>query len=172
MISKIPLVISGSARHESDTKAFVDYVFEGVGFNEINLLDYCILPYNYEEKYPMEDEFSEIVNEILDHEIIVFATPVYWYAMSGTMKVFFDRLSDLISSKKQIGKQLKGRAVLVMAVGSDKELPEGFEVPFKLTSEYLDMNYKGCVYSSTKHPLEESEKQLSRQRFIERMNSL
>lgn len=44
---------------------------------------------------------------------IVFATPVYWYAMSGRMKIFFDRFTDLLYTHKSIGKNLKGKKLFI-----------------------------------------------------------
>ena len=49
--------------------------------------------------YIKEDEFLKIIQAMIESDVIVFATPVYWYAMSGSMKIFFDRFSDLISLK-------------------------------------------------------------------------
>ena len=86
---------------------------------------------------------------MLRHHIIVFATPVYWYAMSGLMKTFFDRFTDIVTTKKHLGIQLKGKSSLLLAVGTDQELPDGFEIPFKLSSDYLNMTYQGCIYNST-----------------------
>jgi multimeric flavodoxin WrbA len=144
-----PLVILASARKESDTRAFVNRVFAGTDHKLIDLLDWPVAPYNYSNNYPEEDAFLEIAGELLRHQVIVFATPVYWYAMSGLLKIFFDRFTDLVTTKKQIGRQLKGKSTLLLAVGADEELPDGFEIPFKCTSAYLDMAYRGCIYYST-----------------------
>ena len=99
----------------------------------------------------MSDQYFILVDKLLLHETIVFATPVYWYAMSGLLKSFFDRFTDLVTIRKTLGRQLKGRKILVIAVGADEDLPAGFEVPFQRTANYLDMTYDGLVYHSTKH---------------------
>jgi multimeric flavodoxin WrbA len=83
-----------------------------------------------------------------DAETIIFATPVYWYAMSGLMKVFFDRFTELLSTHKPLGKALKGKKIYLISTGSESELPPGFETPFKLTSEYFEMNYIKGVLSA------------------------
>ena len=147
-----PLVILSSARKESDTKSFVDMVFRELPVDIIDLLDYSISPFNYENTYATNDEFQSVVENILQHQVIVFATPVYWYAMSGQLKVLFDRFTDLVTVKKQTGRQLKGKSTFLIAVGADKELPHGFEVPFLLTSNYLNLSYEGCIFRSTKWP--------------------
>jgi len=145
-----PLVILASSRKESDTESFLNKVFEYIYYDKIDLLDYNIAPFNYSNTYPRNDQFDKVVDRILEHQVIVFATPVYWYSMSGLLKGLFDRFTDLITAKKQIGRQLEGKSIFLIAVGADKEMPEGFEVPFSLTADYLNQLYQGSIYYSTK----------------------
>ena len=167
-----PIIILGSARKDSDTKNFLERVFKQTDHKLIDLLDFHILPFSYLPGYSMGDEFFKIIEEeVLSHKLIVFATPVYWYAMSGLMKVFFDRLTDLVTIRKQIGRQLRGKSTFLLAVGTDEEMPPGFETPFKLTSEYLDMSYEGCIYYSTKHPKKEEFIQDSIETFISKIKN-
>ena len=100
---------------------------------------------------PAADDFLAIVEKMAVAEKIVFATPVYWYAMSGSLKIFFDRLTDLISTSKDMGRALAGKEVYLLATGSDSVLPDSFEIPFIKTSEYFDMAYRGTCYICTKH---------------------
>ena len=150
-----PVIILASARKNSNTKVFLERIFKNKQYRVIDLLDFIILPYDYSAKYPENDDFFKIVEEIIQHNVIGFATPVYWYAMSGPMKIFFDRFTDLITIKKPFGRQLKDKSTFLIAVGTDKEFPEGFEKPFELSSRYLQMFYLGHIYNSTKHPASE-----------------
>ena len=154
-----PLVIIASARKHGDTRKFLDKVFAKIDHKQIDLVDFHISYFDYSNNYPDNDGFLRIVDEILQHKVIVFATPVYWYAMSGLMKTFFDRLTDLVTMKKNAGRELKGKSIFLLTVGVDQELPNGFEVPFKLTSVYLDMTYQDCIDYSTKFPKTEKELQ-------------
>lgn len=145
-----PLIILGSARKNSDTQKLIELVFDDKEYNLIDLLDYSITHYNYGEEYPETDEFLTIIEQMLQHKVIVFATPVYWYSMSGYMKVLFDRLTDIVSSQKHLGRKLKGKRIALLAVSNSDALPQGFEVPFSDTANYLDMEYLGCFFSPSK----------------------
>jgi multimeric flavodoxin WrbA len=164
-----PLVISASARRQSDTLKYVQFVLERTDHKLISLLDFHIAPYNYEARYPANDMFAELAAEMLKHEIIIFATPVYWYAMSGLLKIFLDRFTDLVTTQKHLGRNMEGKLVFLIAVGSDETLPDGFEIPFKRTAGYFDMNYKACIYFSTNHPKSEQEKRENKKAFIEEL---
>jgi hypothetical protein len=65
------------------------------------------------------------------------------------MKVLFDRFTDLVTVRKELGRKLKGRTSFVIACGSEPALPEGFEVPFRETAAYLHMSYGGAFYAQT-----------------------
>ncbi|HTH82934.1 MAG TPA: NAD(P)H-dependent oxidoreductase [Mucilaginibacter sp.] len=140
------LVILGSNRKNSLTERITRQALQQTGYDLIDLLDHKIAHYSYDGNYPPDDEFETIISKILPYDNLIFATPVYWYSMSGVMKVFFDRLTDLITIRKEEGKQLRGKTASMIAVGVDHAIPDGFETPFKHTSAYLGINYKGCTY--------------------------
>lgn len=105
---------------------------------------------NLYQQYETADVFnlSDFSISTFDYEHLIFATPMYWYAMSGQMKVFFDRLSDLLTIEKELGRGLRGKTCSVLASGVDKQPPECFEQPFKLTATYLGMTYQQMLYCS------------------------
>lgn len=157
------LIILASARKSSDTATFVKSLFDDDSVTVVDLLDYNISPYRYDGQYPEDDNFLEVIERMLVHNRIVFATPVYWYAMSGSMKTFFDRFTDIVTIRKEIGRQLNGKQTFLIAVGADDALPVGFEEPFRLTSLYLGMEFIASLYCKTS---EINVKSTARERFI------
>lgn len=166
------LVIHGSARVDSDTRKYVDFTFSRTDHTYLDLNTYRIEEYNYEESYSSSDQFMEVIEVLLRHRIIVFATPVYWYAMSGKMKILFDRFTDLVSSRKETGKQLVGKKIALLAVGNDAELPEGFIVPFRDTANYLAMKYIDVVYYSSARPMDSSSAMAAKAEFVRKLGQL
>lgn len=148
-MSTKPLILLGSARKTSDTGKLVTSLFPGDSATVVDLLDYTIAHYRYDGLYPPEDDFPQLVELLQQQQQVVFATPVYWYTMSGLMKVFFDRLTDLVTLQKQTGRKLKGKQAFLIAVGAEETLPLGFEEPFRLTSAYFDMQFKATLYCRT-----------------------
>ena len=167
-----PLVILASARKNGDTKTFLKKIFTDEDYKLIDLLDFHISAYSYLDDYPSTDDFLKITDELIKHKVIVFATPVYWYAMSGIMKTFFDRFTDVVTTKKHLGRQLRGKSTFLVAVGAEEELPNGFEIPFKLTSDYLQMKYQHCIYYSTNYPMTEQGLQATTKDFKETVNAI
>ncbi len=81
------------------------------------------------------------------YDTIIFATPVYWYSMSGILKVFFDRISDLLRIHKDTGRALRGKNMAMVSCSNHDDLVDGFSTPFKESSNYLEMNYLGDIHT-------------------------
>ncbi len=139
------IVINGSNRHNSNTARAIKSKCPFPEYEIIHLVDYDIKHYDYcNEKE--DDDFLRLVDKVLSSNIVIFATPVYWYSMSGRMKVFFDRLTDLITSQKEFGRRLKGKKIYLITQGSDEVLPTGFDVPFRNTANYFEMDFCETFY--------------------------
>ena len=65
----------------------------------------------------------------------------------GRMKTFLDRFTDLLKIEKEKGRKLRGKRLFLVAVSNSPELPPGFEVPFRLSAEYLGMKFGATYYS-------------------------
>jgi putative NADPH-quinone reductase len=147
-----PLIFLGSSRGDGNTKRAL-----AVAFPDEPLIDLsvnAIAPYDYEHRYPDGDAFIALAERMVQHDDIVLATPVYWYAMAAQMKLFLDRWSDLITIRKDLGRGLAGRRLWMLATSPEPDLPPGFETPFQLTAKYMEMAYAGCVHASCAIDLE------------------
>ena len=80
-------------------------------------------------------------NEIIKMDTIILATPVYWYSMSGRMKVFLDRFTDLLKVEKELGRHLRGKSLAVFTTSNGDNLGVDFWHPFVKTANYLGMQY-------------------------------
>lgn len=135
------VLLSGSARKDGDSQLILDYFSKHNRWRLIDLNDYSFSYYDYEHAN-RGDEFLPLVKDIIQHQkTIVFLTPVYWYAMSGLMKVFLDRMTDLITIEKDWGRKLRGMGLGVITTSNGNNLGEDFWLPFSKTAEYLGMLY-------------------------------
>lgn len=140
------IIILGSSNSKGDTYLVSKYLADKTNFPIIDLKEKNIAPFDYEFKNS-DDDFLPLIRDIVhNYEIIIFATPVYWYTMSGTMKIFFDRISDCLKIEKETGRKLRGKKMAVLSCGSDKELIFDFYMPFKASANYLGMHYTGDVH--------------------------
>ena len=66
----------------------VKYFLEDIEFSSCKACYKCKTP---EMKCFQDDCIAEILDDMMDADVIVYATPVYYFEMCGTLKMFFDR---------------------------------------------------------------------------------
>ena len=66
-------------------------------------------------KCVIEDDANEITEKILEAEVIVWATPIYYYEMSGQMKTMIDRANSLYP------RDYKFREVYLLSTAAEDE---------------------------------------------------
>ncbi len=155
------IIILASSRSNGDTFKSVSYLRDVTGFEIIDLNQKDIGHYDYEFNNK-NDDFNYLFKGIVqNYETIVFATPVYWYTMSGIMKTFLDRISDFLNHEKDYGRMLRGKNMAMISCSNDNDRPEEFNMPFSRSAAYLGMNYLGDTHSWIKQgalPAEVKEK--------------
>lgn len=140
------VLIQGSSRSNGNTNKIVSFIQKETSFDIIDLKSKKIGEFDYDFKN-RDDDFLSLMKEIVTYDIIIFATPVYWYSMSGIMKNFFDRITDCLKIEKEIGKKLRGKTMGMVSCGSDAALIKGFEMPFVESANYLGMHYLGSIHT-------------------------
>lgn len=125
------LIISTSLRNNSNSEILARSFLEGAKINNdvelITLKDKTInfckgcLACGKTHKCVIKDDSNEIVEKMCDADIIAWATPVYYYSMSGLMKTMIDRANPLYS------RNYKFREVYLLATATEDEphTPEG-----------------------------------------------
>lgn len=142
------IVIVGSSRNSGDTAELTNELAKQSNWDVINLTEYSFNYYDYEHQN-RDDDYLPLMREIIEnYDMLIFATPVYWYAMSGIMKVFFDRITDLLTIEKELGRKLRGKKMAVISCSIGNHLGEHFWLPFSETAKYLGMEYIGNIHTT------------------------
>lgn len=106
----------------------------------------------YEEYPEFEINTNREQDLILEHDIIIWQHPLYWYSCPALLKQWMDMVLHFESDKDLDIHQLKGKAVFqVMSIGPQNHSfldsqPDNRDVldyllPFQRTVEYSNMNY-------------------------------
>ena len=162
------VIIQGSSRSNGNTNKIVSFIQKETGFDIIDLKSKQIGGFDYNFKN-RDDDFLPLMEEIVNnYNIIIFATPVYWFSMSGIMKIFFDRITDCLKIKKEIGRKLRGKTMGMISCGSDSELKKGFKMPFVESANYLGMHYLGDIHTWIEEEIISESMKTELNTFIER----
>ena len=140
------IVIMGSSNPFGDTYSICKSIVDNHDYKFQDLNELVIMPYDYEHENKDDDFLGFMRHVVKSYDTIILATPVYWYSMSGILKNFLDRFTDLLTIEKEIGRQLRGKSMLALSVSKSDDCPEEFRMPFERTSNYLAMEWKGYVH--------------------------
>ena len=94
--------IAGSPRKGGNTDLILDSFLSGARAAgsevlKVNLVDYALKQCRgcgvcgTTHKCIIKDKMDGLINDLVSADVIVLATPVYFYTLSGTMKTFIDR---------------------------------------------------------------------------------
>ena len=72
----------------------------------------------------LTDDVAEIMEKVLAAEVIVYATPIYYYEMSGQMKVLIDRMNAMYS----LNYKFRDVYLLTTAAEDEPEVPKRAEM--------------------------------------------
>lgn len=96
----------------------------------------------YEGPCVQKDDVESIRKKILGADMLVFATPLYYYGMSAQLKILIDRFCAFNSSMQR--KHMKS-ALLTVAWNSDSWTFEALEAHYKTLVRYLNLTDMGMV---------------------------
>lgn len=120
------LIISTSLRRNSNSDYIAREFERGAkdAGNEVEYvsligkkIDFCIgcLTCQLTQECVIKDDANEIAEKVKNADVVVYATPVYYYEMSGQMKTLIDRMNCLFPS------DYKFRDVYLLAASAEDE---------------------------------------------------
>lgn len=96
----------------------------------------------YEGPCSQKDDVDGIRKKILDADMIIFVTPLYYHGMSAQLKILIDRFCAFNSSIQR--KHMKS-ALISVAWNSDNWTFDALEAHYKTLIRYLNLNDMGMV---------------------------
>lgn len=152
-------VIYGSSRRNGNTEQLARRLTEGFDADHIVLADYRFEPikdYRHGEKEPYpEDDYHSVIERVLAQDVLVFATPIYWYGASGLTKTFIDRWSQsLREDKAGFLAKLSSKSAWVIGIGDDEPHLKGLPLiqQFQYIFEFTGTRFEGYILGRANRP--------------------
>lgn len=157
------VIISGSPKKNGNTAVLIKWFMEGVGpknaeievinaaslKNKVNGCTSCRACQRREEYgCTIDDGIADVLRKMIQADIIVMATPLYFFSMSAQMKAVVDRMFSLYKWDNKAGTMhtvLKGKTLAVIASAFEDIGLDALEAPFILTADYTGMKYRSLL---------------------------
>lgn len=143
------IALFASSRRNGNTGKFVDRIATNLGIEVVDLASVRMSPFDYEHRN-RGDDFEPLMRRILEFDQLLFATPVYWYAVAPAMKVFLDRVTDFLELPDLLneGRRLRGKRAYVVCTSIYDEAPASFINTFRDTFTYLGVHLDGVAHAN------------------------
>ena len=148
------LALLSSSRRHGNTGLLTDRIARGLGAEVVDLSALRLAPYDYQYRN-RDDDFEPLIKRVLAHRQVILATPIYWYAVSPAMKVFLDRLCDLLELPDLLaeGRRLRGMNAYVVCTSVDEAPDAQFLGAWRATLGYLGMRFAGIAHANCREGL-------------------
>lgn len=146
------IIITSSPRKKGNSNALAEEFAKGAleGGNTVETvsvaaihMEFCrgCMVCNRTNRCVISDDVAAVLAKMEKADVLVFATPVYYYSVSGQLKTFFDRTSPLFTAKYNF------RDVYLLAAAAEDE-PETVAGTVKALQGWLDC-YPGTRLAGT-----------------------
>lgn len=119
-------VLFGGSRPKGNTAQLTKLALEGHEYTWIDLTKYQLNPvrdlrHENTEINHYEDDYLAIIDQVLASDTVIFASPVYWYSVSASMKSFIDHWSESLLDPRyaDFKQQMAAKDFRLIVVGGD-----------------------------------------------------
>lgn len=143
------LIIKSSPKRDGNTSTLVKHFARGVNENGVKVTEFNVNDMNIEfckgcnsclESYGPEcviqDDMHQIYDAYLKSDLVVYATPIWWWHMNAQMKTVIDRHHALLYKDDYTG-NLKGKKV-VLVVSFLHDDPDGVHLVERMFKSITD----------------------------------
>jgi multimeric flavodoxin WrbA len=162
-LAKRILVLSGSPKKNGNTATLIEWFCEGASSSgaDIEIIRTALLKYKTNgciscrkcqkfEGYEcaVDDDAKPVLTKIAKADVIVMATPLYFFSASAQLKMIFDRMFSLYKWDNYAGTMetpLKGKTMILLASAFEDVGLDALEKPFAITAKYTGMNFMSLL---------------------------
>ncbi|KIL50078.1 NAD(P)H-dependent oxidoreductase [Jeotgalibacillus alimentarius] len=155
-------IISGSSRENSNSEYFAEKAaasYKGevkwIRLRELDIQQIHDQRHDESGFSPVDDDHTQVIETMLSADAVLFATPLYWYGMSGYMKTFIDRWSQAMRDPDlDFKERVKNTPSYVITCGGDQVDIKGLPLilQFKHIFEFTGMDFKKYFIGEARKP--------------------
>lgn len=114
-------------------------LLEGETYETLNLIDYKIYPLGQSFE---DDQFETVMRKMLEADVLVMGSPVYWHSMTGQYRALLDRIYE-----SPLKHQLKGKDLCFLFQGAapSSAMLEAGNYTMAIFCRLFGLYYRGMV---------------------------
>jgi len=153
-MNKKIVVLTGSPRKDGNSFAMTDAFVQAAiakghsvtrfdtAFMQVGGCRACGKCFTTEGACAYPDDFNDIAPAILEADVVVLTTPVYWYTVSAQLKAVMDKFYSLLKGADVFGKQCM---LIACAQEDDEQVFDGTVFAVERSAEHLAWEMTGTL---------------------------
>lgn len=154
-MSKNILILTGSPRKGGNSDKLADAFIAGAqqaghttvkystaGKNIKGCID-CKTCFSKGSACSFPDDFNELAPLVEQADMIVFATPLYWFSFPTQLKAAIDKFYSFLIGNREL--KIKECGLLVSAGDKDESIFDGIVMSYKLIARFLNWEDVGTI---------------------------
>lgn len=135
------LFVNGSPNHNGRTAAMAKRLIAGKEYETLDLIDYKIYPLGQSFE---DDQFEAVIQKMLEADVLVMGSPVYWHSMTGQFRTLLDRIYEFSLKHRLRGKELY---FLFQGAGPSSAMLEAGNYTMGIFCRLFGLQYRGMATS-------------------------
>ena len=133
------LFVNGSPNHNGHTAAMAKRLIAGKEYETLDLIDYKIYPLGQSFE---DDQFEAVIQKMLEANVLVMGSPVYWHSMTGQFRTLLDRIYESSLKHRLRGKELY---FLFQGAGPSSAMLEAGNYTMGIFCRLFGLQYRGMA---------------------------
>ncbi len=135
------LFVNGSLNRNGNTAAMAKRMLADREYEILNLIDYKIYPLGQSFD---DDRFETVMQKMLEADVLVMGSPVYWHSMTGQFHTLLDRIYESPLKHRLKGKDLY---FIFQGAGPSSAMLEAGNYTMSVFCRLFGLNYWGMATS-------------------------
>lgn len=133
------LFVNGSPNRNGNTASIAKRILASKDYETLNLVDYKIYPLGQSFD---DDQFSEVMRWMLEADVLVMGSPVYWHSMTGQFRTLLERIYE-----SPLKRQLKGKKLyfIFQGAGPSSAMLEAGNYTMNIFCQLFGLHYQGMA---------------------------
>jgi multimeric flavodoxin WrbA len=152
------LVLTGSFRKNGNSDLMADAFIRGAeenghhvtkfetAYKSFSVCKACKQCYSNGQACPYDKAFSELAPYVLDADVLVISTPLYWFTFPAPLKAALDKFYSFMIADKSI--KMKESVLLACGEGEDISTFSGLTKSYEMMADYCGWINKGSIIAT------------------------
>lgn len=153
------ILITASHQKQANATILARRVLQGLVFEEIDLSNleiHDVEDHRFDHGWSQHqnDDFYGLMDTMLKSDVVVLASPIYWYSVSARLARFIERWSESRHQNPNFGSHMKSKKMILVLTGGDQPRVKAEPIlkQFDYIADFSQIDFYATVIGCANRP--------------------